>query len=371
MIQSAIRQLQDTNTGVRRDAVMMLGRIADPDALDALAEVVRRDPDPTVRELARKAGQHIKAKNMTMKFKDQPASPAQRERALAFLNEALDWETRGSKARALDALGKAFESDPNLRHDTMAANLASKLTDMSADAAVLLVADPIRRGAMIEMQGGGSGGASDAADVGAGRALFDLLIYGLANGALAFIGVTFLFQAIITALGTVMPGTSGLTPADLEQFTGSAAAGSAAIGVFYGVVYAIFSIIALLILDVAIHLSATTVMGGDGTLAGLIHKTTLFYTVMIPVSIVVGMLPLLGLLEPRYAGLLTFVNYAVGILTLVWSGKLIGDAYDFGTGKGCVSMLLGTISLGLIFVCCTATLGVALSNVVNTASFGP
>jgi hypothetical protein len=58
---AVLAQLNDFDPSVRKQAVMALGRSKDPAALPYLAAVVRTDPDPELRDLARKAGQYIQA----------------------------------------------------------------------------------------------------------------------------------------------------------------------------------------------------------------------------------------------------------------------------------------------------------------------
>ncbi|MBI1255976.1 MAG: hypothetical protein GC204_00755 [Chloroflexi bacterium] len=60
MIDELIRQLKNPDPDVRKRAIMALGKAKDPTALKALADVVRNDPDPTLRNLALKAGQYIR-----------------------------------------------------------------------------------------------------------------------------------------------------------------------------------------------------------------------------------------------------------------------------------------------------------------------
>ena len=60
MIDYLIQQLHNPDAAVRRRAILKLGRSKDPVVLKALGAVVKGDPDPEVRELARKAGQYIR-----------------------------------------------------------------------------------------------------------------------------------------------------------------------------------------------------------------------------------------------------------------------------------------------------------------------
>ncbi len=63
MINQLIQQLQDSNPEIRRRAILALGKSKDTAALKPLAAVVRGDPDPALRDLARKAGQYIRQQN--------------------------------------------------------------------------------------------------------------------------------------------------------------------------------------------------------------------------------------------------------------------------------------------------------------------
>lgn len=54
-----LAQLNDFDPAVRKEAVVALARSKDPAALPYLATVVRTDPEPELRDLARKAGQYI------------------------------------------------------------------------------------------------------------------------------------------------------------------------------------------------------------------------------------------------------------------------------------------------------------------------
>jgi len=60
MIDTTIQQLTSADAGKRREAIIALGKAGDPRALPALLNVYKTDPDPALRELALKAGRHIK-----------------------------------------------------------------------------------------------------------------------------------------------------------------------------------------------------------------------------------------------------------------------------------------------------------------------
>jgi hypothetical protein len=60
MIDQMIRQLQDPDPQRRRQAIIALGQSKNPAAMQHLAQIFRNDPEPGLRELARRAGMHIR-----------------------------------------------------------------------------------------------------------------------------------------------------------------------------------------------------------------------------------------------------------------------------------------------------------------------
>ncbi len=76
MLNDLFRQLNDFDPAVRRAAIIALGKSKDASALRALAEVVRNDSDPELRDLARKAGLYIR-KETGADPTPTPATPAQ------------------------------------------------------------------------------------------------------------------------------------------------------------------------------------------------------------------------------------------------------------------------------------------------------
>ncbi len=73
--QAVLAQLNDFDAAVRRQAIIALGKSRDLAALPYLATVVRTDPDPELRELARKAGQYVR-QNATTSSTGTPPEPA-------------------------------------------------------------------------------------------------------------------------------------------------------------------------------------------------------------------------------------------------------------------------------------------------------
>ncbi len=106
MIDDLIDQLNDANPEVRRRAVIALGRTKDMTALRPLAEVFRTDPDPELRELARKAGVYIR-RSQANELEQRAAPPQSSGRSLAELAAAARGEDDASDIRAARKIEEA------------------------------------------------------------------------------------------------------------------------------------------------------------------------------------------------------------------------------------------------------------------------
>jgi len=107
MIDDLSDQLMDPNPEVRRRAVIALGRTKDIAALRPLAEVFRTDPDPELRELARKAGLYIR-RSQPDAAQTPPAEPPPRSgRSLAELAAAARGDDDASDIRAARRIEEA------------------------------------------------------------------------------------------------------------------------------------------------------------------------------------------------------------------------------------------------------------------------
>ena len=397
MWQDDLDRLRSPDPEVRRKAIIALGRQKDPAALGPLAEVYRNDPDPGLRELAQKAGRYIRSSSAEAANEPPPASPpittpdvsappagrrvsgAAVERARGYFDRALDLQVRGQDAKAIEMLGKALEANPELTKDTMMINLAMDLTGRGSSAALAALENPdSRRELILRLSGIDPTTQSrhvnrlNEETVTWGSAFIDLSIYGLVNGAIVFVGSLVATQILFGMLSSaVATSPSGSTPEAIallsrlntQQITLPLAA-------LYGLLSAVSAIIGLLIVDGAIHVVATTVLGGEGTLTGLIRKTTLYYTVVFAVSLVLNIVTTAVALgsDANTLSVLTWLPTVVSLLMAFWAAKLTGEAYNFGAAKGCVSMILGYVALVALAFCCVLTLTSALAPTLQSLS---
>src|SRR5689334_11313056 len=77
MIDLYIEQLNSDDPVQRRQAIIELGKSGDERSLRPLANVIKTDPDPVLRELALRAGKHIRGLSAQTTLKPaEPPAPA-------------------------------------------------------------------------------------------------------------------------------------------------------------------------------------------------------------------------------------------------------------------------------------------------------
>jgi tetratricopeptide (TPR) repeat protein len=144
--------LTHRDAATRGQAIRRLAKLADPKALPYLAEVHINDPDPDLRELARRAAIFIRKQSPAAASAVRAAEPevriseADERRARDLLSRALDEQVAGQPTRALRLLREAITLDPRLKDDAYARNLAGEVTGQPGpEALAALMAEPARR----------------------------------------------------------------------------------------------------------------------------------------------------------------------------------------------------------------------------------
>lgn len=160
-----IKALQHPDSDKRKQAVMLLAKTRDPEALKHLARVYREDDDPAVRDLARKGGLYIKKHAPAAASPPVPAaqrraplpddmeaeadedeahrpllhephvSEADRQTAKGYLEQAIDLNLRRENDKAFERLTRAFALNPRLESDGYAMNVAATVTGLDQQTA--------------------------------------------------------------------------------------------------------------------------------------------------------------------------------------------------------------------------------------------
>ncbi len=411
-IDEALIQLKSPDAEMRRQAVIEVGKSKNPSMLPVLAEIYRSDSDANVRDMALKAGQYIRA-NMgpqaptdpvstqtAAAVSTAPVSELNRERAAGYMSQALDFQMRGNVLKAAELLGRAFDLNPALANDPLAQNLAADLTGQGPTAAARTFLDRSARAQFIAAKGGraasvtgGGAVAIDGAQTGWGGALLDLLIYGLAAGALTFILMMVAVRPLADFMVQVQQSASAtqLTPAQqlqMQQFEQQVQALRGATTLAAALPLALFSalgaIFGLLIEAGLEHLIVKSALGGSGMLTSLIHKLAFLQIILLAIGGVLFVAFVLALL-PIFTQAQTQPNMQLDS-TLFWGlwlaimvfaaaatyfrARIIARNYSVSWFRGCATMILYVIVVFALQLCLSAAAGGLFASLFNGVGSG-
>lgn len=132
----------------RRQAIIAVARQGNQDALPALDQITRLDPDSSLRELARKAIRHL--------HKNQSgADPLGFDEAHRQFVLALQTYKKKGAVAAAPVLAKALRLDPTLQEDELTMRIAAEATGLPAAEAVRALIYADQYGQMLRPDRGG------------------------------------------------------------------------------------------------------------------------------------------------------------------------------------------------------------------------
>lgn len=413
MVDSAlIIQLQSMNATQRKNAVMALARLKDRSAIPHLTRTAENDTEDELRELARKAIAYIErhAPPETVKpFMDMEEDEEEESAAAEvyqspvappiFADEEEDEDEAKQKARerenrewgeryidsawqahytgddhsAESYLRKAFERAPQLANSDNAREAASKILNMNPDRAVATLTKPKTESARPATIGRRlSAITSSVPDNRSIDEIEDGSMKTLLLDLGMFFAITLVVNLLMTLFGTqLLQSLAGyLDPNDPEYAASYAilmgiAQYDAGQLIVYALGNSLLALVQTLIMWVAIHIIATTIVGGNSTFPRLVRKTHLLFALYSPLMLVVMVMAFLLTSVLQEIALLPTI-LVLGIVgstfALAWQ---IGSAYRFDVARGCLTMILTTVA----FVCCSISIAVTLmsSNVDMTA----
>ena len=410
MSQSIQARLTSSDPQVRRQAIIALGKSGDERALPLLARVYKSDSDPELRQLALKAGQHLKkqlaaadsppAKPVDQRYAaymeagyddgasnapsyvmpvyddedpepgysgyqimereeaETPLSDEDRRRAADLARRGLEDFDRGKHEDALNNLIAALDLNPRLKFDSSVQRAAAGLTGQRSDEAAIILADPMRRQMYIgQVQDHKVERAKKTGGVTWGDVTMDLVILVI----VVILGTVLLMYGLTTFLGEALQ-YSDLPPDAIATINSLGMPFILLTGLIGGVGTAVGALIAY----GAIHI-VSGFFGGNGTLTQTLHALIPVQTVLYVAS---GVILVIGLLSNslEIIGLLSFV---VSFGGLAWQVSALSKAQDFGWMSGCAALVVAGIVMGLLswalsFIL-TAALGGAAALMVPTS----
>jgi tetratricopeptide (TPR) repeat protein len=365
-----LKQLNHSDPKLRRKAIVALADCRDVAGLKPLETTAESDPDPKLRELAVKAASHLKEQvEKALAYAASPeaqpirVSEKQMARSREYMNEAMSMMVAKDNAKAIKALAKALQIDPSLKEDNYFQSLAGNLFNTNPDEAIKKLTSGEARGEHIKAQEQGKikkrkdDHTAKAREIGWASVAFDLAIYAVVAAVIAFFAPLVYSQLISRTVAY----QEALTPAKYAEETvkispelGQSMAKVQAGGIGPFILPALLNGLAsgafMLALGWLIHQLATRVFKGHGTMPYMMSQLVPFYSLMMPVffiwsCIVMGMISIgAGLI-----GLLCLPLMALASIVVFFkSAGRIGDSYDFGAAKGCLSLVIGSVALSLV-----------------------
>src|SRR5690606_12304141 len=189
-------------------------------------------------------------------------------------------------------LVEAFKLDPNLKHDAYAVGIAATATGLYktdvvkaiVDGSALELFDKKELTAKTPKKKKDEDMEAEEEQVPAtwSTAIVDLFMYGLSNAVLVIGTALLLVNVIMTTIQNdpaiqAELAQGGTTAASVVGLMSQIAIIATLI---YALVYGLIAIVWLLISSFFVHVASTMILGGEGTLANLIHRTALFLGVM-------------------------------------------------------------------------------------------
>ncbi|MCS6836917.1 MAG: HEAT repeat domain-containing protein [Anaerolineae bacterium] len=438
MDEQILRWLDSPNTEDRKRAIKKLAQSGDRQALRYLSAIYKTDPDNEVRELAVKAGKYINQqlnaaastpavtppqdKQPSRDYnsnwqgpppKDDPkpdnqlayvpVSKSAEERSKGLMESAMEALVARKTSAARDMARKAFALNPNLQHEAYYRGIAGEVMNLPPDQAVeeLLGAlqkvknsDKAKNEEKTKRKNDGAGEESSEATW--GNALTQLSIYGLVNATIVIVGMVVLLLLLRNtidqaSLSLRLNSEDQMAFATLSSaITSFVSSGGVVVTLTIGAAYGVGAVIGLMTIYIFTHLVAKAMLGGDGTLAGLVSTATsgfslyvVFTTVFSILSPIIAFAALnqqlsaatsLDQVSQAAQGLETVNNISLFLVVLsllasvgllFWYAVKIGQNYQFGTGRGCATIIIQHVLMGVVACGCYFTL---LSSLISAMS---
>jgi hypothetical protein len=151
-----IEALKSRDPEERKKAVRALAQTHTTESLRYLATIYKKDPDASVRELAIKAGRHIKKTRAAVDWVGEgdvrfstkevaavsTVSSVAQEQAKGLMDKALDESVKGNYEKAEQYARQAFQLNPDLQFDTYYLGIASDVMGMNEEEVIAALLNP-------------------------------------------------------------------------------------------------------------------------------------------------------------------------------------------------------------------------------------
>ncbi len=342
---SHIRSLDTKDLPMTGDLISEEGKAAAP----APGYSPLKDISEEVAQIPTKGATIVRGRKYNVSKDDQ-------ERAKLFTDSALSLNINGDNARAMKSLTEALSLNPNLINDKYFNNVAASVTGLDGDEAARMIIDRHERRNFTQTaerqqkerrveKHVAEASTASWADVG-----FEVGLYAVITVVGSIVVAIFAAQGA-QALAASFVQTSKDIP---EAFRNSQAAfNNLTVGALLpnGIIAGITGVIALLVQTVLIHVISVA-LKGTGTWRNLIRVLVGFYNKWYLILYAILSVTVYVIFWSAFSPIsLCFVLALVAVslyLTVKTSDK-VGEAYDFGGAKGCLSVTLSTLVILLIY----------------------
>jgi hypothetical protein len=406
MAQEWKEQLQSEDPQIRAAAVKQIALSGNQQFLPLLREIVENDPDPRLREYAKKAARHL----FTMTREDQPEEPPapapppkeqpiveeaeaeapadtpqskvsakNRETANAKVQRALTLHMYGQTQKAIKALIQALEINPYLKEDSYTKNVAAELTGQPSNLAINALKDPAISAAKpsaAKVEGSATASQTDIDESSApplnlvqswlsflgmderffrsqSRAanredtLVSVLVYTIAAVVIFMINGFFQFQQIMSIMNEqIAPSGTDLPAFDFN----------------FGVLFFAILIGTVILTPLSFYVTVGMqylggrIFGGTGTFQTHAYLMAL---VQVPMTILSGVVTLLALI-PIINFLAGLAGFALSIYGIILTVRLVKAAHGLGTGQAVGAIFIPPIILSIVGGCLFMIVGSSL-----------
>jgi len=415
MAQNWKKGLQSDDAQIRAAAVKQIALSGNQDYLPFLKGIAENDPDPRLREYAKKAARHL----YTLSGKDEPEKPSalaatpesqdiqekaqdgeasplpeskvsrkKRETGNAKVQRAVSFHLSGQTQKAKKALLQALELNPDLEKDTYTRGVASELTGQPTDLAIKALSDPVPTdtsspssqvmGSSSDDQIGSTRSSMDP-DLAAGSTSRSNLItawlsyfwmnekFFQAEAKKAHGEDTLISVLALTIAAVVVFMINGYF--QFQQIMNIMNEGLPALGtdlppidINIGIIFFVILIATVIMtplffyLGVGLQYLGGRVFGGSGTFK--VHAF-LMAMVQVPMTVMSGVVTLLALI-PVVNILAGLAGFGLSIYSIILTVRMVKVVHGLGTGRAVAAIIIPPLVLSLIGGCLIMTIGSSL-----------
>ncbi len=374
MSQSIIsQQLQSEDPKQRFQAIKKAARSKDSSVLDLLDNIASNDPDNQVRSVAARAYAYILGDESAIEApppsEKKQAAPASNGRvdvsmANSHLNSALSLQIEGQRNKALKAIGKALQANPDFRTDPYFISILEATTRLEGEEAfdMLFDKEKIKHVQVSEKQMAKEKVSGDhwseVEKSNWASASMDLIIFTL----ITIIGTVLMvliaqqsaqnvftgYTAALDAYDEAIDAGDNSATLPIRNFALETVAREyrdlpMTLGLVGGVVMGIVSLLQLLLHLGLTHLLARYIFRGKGTLPHLIYNVVSLYNTRLPVILFLSYMGIVMAFsgDMEVVSMLLFgASSLVSLLVIFGIFMRTGKTYAFGPVKGFLAIMI-------------------------------